>query len=125
MFYWIEEPDRGKAWMTSVAEAEIIKETSNKIGTTFREYVQEDGQGIEMYGTIKDFIPNKKFSVHLESHLNSVDVDFILEEILGQTILTQHMDIRFKGKLKLLSLFISGTIKKKINRQTRSEFAKL
>lgn len=34
--------------------------------TTFREYVEEGGQGIEMMGVVTEFQPNKVFAVHLE-----------------------------------------------------------
>ncbi len=47
VFYWLEEPDHAKKWMTSVTKSEIIKETPNKVGTTFREYVEENSHGLE------------------------------------------------------------------------------
>jgi carbon monoxide dehydrogenase subunit G len=123
VFSWLEDPDRAKEWMTSVTKSEIINETPNKIGTTFREHVEEEGRGIEMHGVITEFISDKRFAVHLESDMNSVEVSFILAKHGDITQLTQNVNLRLKGMLKILSLFLRGSIKKKIIRQTQKEFA--
>jgi len=125
IFYWLEEPERGKQWMTSVTRGEILQKTPNKVGTTFREYIEEDGRGIEMEGVITEFVSNEKFAVHLESKLNTLDVCFILEGKGPLTQLTQNFDLRFKGKMKVLSMFMRLSIKKKIKSQAQREFARL
>jgi len=125
VFYWLEEPDRAMQWMTSVTRSEIIKETPNRVGTTFREYVEEEGHGIEMHGVITEFVSNERFAVHLESKLNSVDVSFSLEGKSGKTQLTQNAELRFKGMLKVLSVFLRASIKKKITSQVQGEFTRL
>ena len=125
VFYWLEEPDRAMQWMTSVTRSELIKETPNRVGTTFREYIEEDGRGIEMHGVITEFVSNERFAVHLESKLNSVDVSFALEEKGGMTQLIQNVELQFKGMVQVLSVFLRASIKKKITSQTQSEFARL
>ncbi len=125
VFYWLEEPDRAAQWMTSVTRSEIIEETPNRIGTTFREYIEEEGRGIEMHRVITKFVSNKRFGVHLESKLNSVDVDFELLEKDGTTRLVQNVELQFKGMLKVLSVFLHASVKRKIMSQARSEFARL
>jgi len=59
VFYWLEEPDRAKQWITSVTKSEIIKETPNKVGTTSREYIEENGRGLEMEGVVTEFVALK------------------------------------------------------------------
>ena len=81
VFYWLEEPERAKEWVTNVTRSEFIKKTPNKIGTTFREYVEEDGQGIEMQGVVTEFQPNEVFAVHLESVSHLADVCFVLTDL--------------------------------------------
>ncbi len=125
VFYWLEEPDRAMAWMTSVTRSEIINETPNRVGTTFREYIEDSGRGTEMRGVVTEFVPDERFAVHLEGDHSSVDVCFILEEIGGMTRLTQNVELRFKGALKVLSVFLRGSIKKKITSQTQDGFAEL
>jgi uncharacterized protein YndB with AHSA1/START domain len=125
VFYWLDDPDRAKQWMTSVTRSEFIQETPNRVGTTFREYVEENGRGIEMRGVVTEFVQNQRFAVHLESDLNTVEVSFALAEEEGVTQLTQNVDLRLKGMLKVLSLFLRSSIKKKIRGQARSEFDRL
>jgi hypothetical protein len=125
VFYWLDDPNRAKKWMTSVTKYEIIKETTNRVGTTFREYIEENGRGIEMIGVVMEFVSNERFAVHLESDINSVDVSFILEQKGGITQLTQNAEIHFKGMPKVLSLLLRASIKKKILRQSQGELARL
>ena len=125
VFYWLEEPDRAMQWMTSVTGGEIVKETPNKVGTTFREYIEEEGRGIEMHGVISEFVSNERFAVRLGSKLNVVNVSFSLEEEGGATQLVQNVELQFKGMLKVLSVFLRASIKRKITSQAQSEFSRL
>jgi len=125
VFHWLKEPDRAMQWMTSVTRSEIIKETPDRVGTTFREYVEENGRGIEMGGVITEFVRNERFAVHLESDLNAVEVTFTLAEDEGMTQLTQDVDLRLKGRLKVLSVFLRSSIEKKIRGQAENELARL
>ena len=125
VFYWLEDPERAMKWQTTVSNYEIIKETPNRIGTTFTEHIEEDGKGTEMHGVVTDFVSNKRMAFHLEGYYNKVDVDFNLEDKDGVTLLTQNADLKFKGKFGLISIFFGSSIRKKIIRQTQKEFAKL
>ena len=125
VFHWLEDPERAMQWMTSVTRSEIIKETPSRVGTTFREYIEEDGRGTEMHGVVTEFVSNERFAVHLEGDFNSVDVSFSLEEKAGVTQLTQNVQLGFKGMLKVLSAFLRVSIKKKIVNQAQKELAKL
>ena len=52
VFPWIAEPDRAMRWQKGVKGGEIIKETPEKIGTTFKEEMEENGKKLVMYGEI-------------------------------------------------------------------------
>jgi uncharacterized protein YndB with AHSA1/START domain len=125
VFYWLEDPNRAKQWMTSVTKTKIIKETPNKVGTTFTETIEENGRELEMRGEIIDFIPGKKIAFHLESNIHNVKVNFTLQEIEDGTILTQNANIHFKGLLKIMIIVFGYFFKKKILKQIKSEFEKL
>jgi carbon monoxide dehydrogenase subunit G len=125
VFYWLEDPCRAMKWMTSVTRTEIIKETPNIIGTTFREYIEEDNRGTEMNGIVTDFISNKRLTFHLEGDCNTAKIDFNLEEKDGITQLTQNVELQFKGFLRILTIFLGTFLKKKIERQAQSEFVRL
>jgi carbon monoxide dehydrogenase subunit G len=125
VFYWLEDPDRAMEWMTSVTKSEIIKETTDRVGTTFREYIEENGRGTEMHGVVTEFVSNERFAVHLEGDFISVKVNFVLEEKGCMTQLTQNVELGFKGMLKVLSIFLRASLKKKIIHQAQNEFSRL
>ena len=125
VFSWIEDPDRAKEWMTSVTKSEIIQELPNKVGTTFRETVEEEGRCVEMRGIVIDFKSNQRFAVKLESDYHTAEVNFTLEETEGITRLTQDVELQFKGALKVMATVSQSKIKKKIIKQANKEFARL
>ena len=125
VFYWLEDPGRAMVWMTSVTKTEIINETPNMIGTTFREYIEENGRGTDMYGVVTDFVSNKRLAFHLEGDFNVAEVDFALEEKGDITRLTQNAEVHFKGRLRVLRFLFGPFFKRKIISQAQSELARL
>jgi len=125
VFHWLADPERAMKWMTSVTKTEIIDETPEKVGTTFREYIEENGRGMKLRGVVTDFNLNKRLAFHLESDYNTTAVNFNLVEKGESTRVIQNAEIHFKGRLRVLSIFFGFFIKRKILRQTRSEFSRL
>ena len=125
VFSWVENPGKALQWQTSVAKGEILHETPERIGTTFREVVEEDGQGVELHGTITNYIPGKLISFHLESRVNVVDVEYSVEAIPNGTRLTQAGNVRWKFPINVISLFMGGKMEQGITAQSQKEFGKL
>jgi hypothetical protein len=78
-----------------------------------------------MLGTVTEYVPNERFAVHLESDINTVDVVFSLADREGGTRLTQDVDLRLKGALAAMGLFLESSIRKKVQAQAQREFARL
>ena len=125
VFSWIGNPEKALVWQTSVAGGEIINETPDMIGTTFRETVAENGRGVEMRGIVTDYRENQAMAMHLESKYNIVDVDYRIEEIEGCTRVTMSSNIRFKSFLKIMSIILWPAFKKKTLKQLDGEYARL
>lgn len=125
VFHWLNNPERARAWMTSVAKTEILYEAPDMVGTTFREIVAENGQETELRGVVTDYRPNQLIAFHLSGRFNVVDVAYYLEEVANGTRLIQRADIRFKAFLKLLSIFVGPMLKQNIMAQSKKEFARL
>jgi uncharacterized protein YndB with AHSA1/START domain len=125
VFGWLERPEKAVKWMTSVTKTEILHETSERIGTTFREVVEEDGNGVELQGVITDFKPGKLISFHLDSRVNIVDVEYCVEAIQNGTRLTQNANVQWKFPVNVISIFIGEKIRQKISVQSQKEFEKL
>ena len=125
VFGRLADPDRAMKWMTSVKKGEIIEKTPDIVGTTFREYIEENGRGTEMRGVITCCDRNARLDFHLEGDFNTVDVMFTMEEVGGATYLTQTADVHFKGALRIMSVIMGPAFKKKTISQAREEFVKL
>ena len=125
VWYWLGTPERAMVWQTNVSKTEIIKETPNWIGTTFRETIEENGSGTEMEGVVTDYRENQALAMHLSGKYNVVDVEWSIEEKGEHTRLTVYSNIRFRSFIKILSILIRPVFKKKITEQLQEEFARL
>jgi uncharacterized protein YndB with AHSA1/START domain len=125
VFGWLESPEKAVKWMTSVAKTEILHETPERIGTTFREVVEEDGSGVKLQGVITDYKPERSISFHLESRVNVVEVEYCVEAIPNGTRLTQTGNVRWKFPVNVISIFMGGKIQQNIIVQAQKEFEKL
>jgi uncharacterized protein YndB with AHSA1/START domain len=125
VFHWLNNPERAMVWMSSVSQTELLHETSNMVGTTFREIVEEDGHGTELHGVVTDYKPNQRIAFHLSGKFHVVDVEYRLEKTGDGTRLTQNAHIRFRSFMNVLSILIRPIFKKKILGQLHKEFARL
>ena len=112
-------------WQKGVKGGEILKETPEKIGTTFKEAMEEDGKSLEMSGVITGYVPNELIAFHLNSKLHEVDVSYAVQGTGQGSTVTMESTIRWKFPMNIMSIFISRKIKDKILKQTESEFAEL
>lgn len=111
--------------MTSVSKGEMLIETLEKIGTTFKETVEEKGRSTELYGEITGYLPNKFMPFHPEGTFNVVNVEYRLEEIEGRSRLIFNADIRFKSFTRILMLIKGSLFKKDTIGQLEKDFARL
>jgi uncharacterized protein YndB with AHSA1/START domain len=125
VFGWLAAPEKAMVWMTSVAGGEIIDRKPGMVGTTFRERVEEGGNGIDMQGSITAFEPNRRISFHLESRVNKLDVDYRTEAVGEVVRLTVTSDIHWRFPVNLMSVFAGRTIRRQILEQSSREFARL
>jgi len=125
VWYWLGTPERAMVWQTNVSKTEILQGTTNWIGTTFRETIEENGSGTEMEGVVTDYRENQSLAMHLSGKYNVVDVEWRIEERGEHTRLTVYSNIRFRSFIKILSFLIRPVFKNKIIGQLQVEFAKL
>ena len=125
VFSWINEPDKAMRWQKGVKSGEIIKETSQRIGTTFKEEMEENGKSLVMYGEITDFIPDKSISFHLESKIHKVDVNYSVNGDNNKSTVIVDSTIKWRFPMNIICLIIGNKIKAKISQQTNSELKEL
>jgi hypothetical protein len=125
VFPWIAEPDKAMRWQKGVKGGEILQETPEKVGTIFREEMEENGKSLVMYGEITEYIQDKLISFHLESKIHRVDVSYSIVGNDNKSTFTVESTIHWKFPMNIISLIIGRKIGEGILRQTESEFAEL
>ena len=125
VFGWLENPEKAMQWMTSVSGGEILHETPGRVGTTFREVVEDEGGSIEMHGMITGFEVDKSIAFHLESRVNIVDVEYRVEKIDEGTRLAYHANVKWKFPVNIISIFIGNKMRQSILAQLQDELSKL
>ena len=125
VFGWLENPQKAMQWMTSVSGGEILHETPERVGTTFREVVEDENGSMEMHGMITGFEANNSIAFHLESRVNIVDVEYRVEKIDEGTRLDYQANIKWKFPVNIISIFVSKKMRQGILSQLRDELSKL
>ena len=125
VFHWLGRPEYAMVWMTTVSKTEMLHETPDMVGSTFREYVEEDGQGIEMQGVVTGYVPNKSISFHLDSRVNTVDVDYLIEGAHEGVRLSENENVVWKFPMNIISIFTGTILRQNLVEQLREEFNKL
>jgi uncharacterized protein YndB with AHSA1/START domain len=125
LFPWIAEPEKAMLWQKGIKGGEILHEKPEKVGTTFREVMEEDGNSLVMEGEITDFVQDRLICFHLESKIHSVDVSYSIEGNETRSTLIIESSIHWKFPMNIMSLIVGRKIKAGILRQTESELAEL
>lgn len=125
VFGWLENPDKAMTWMTSVSGGEILHETPDRVGTTFREVVEDENGSLEMRGEITGFEDGKMIAFHLESRVNIVDVEYRLDGTTRGVRLNYHANVRWKFPVNIISIFMGAKMRQNILAQLQDELIKL
>jgi hypothetical protein len=125
IFPWIANPDKAILWQKGIKKSKIIKETPERIGTTFNEVIEENGRELEMKGTITGFVENELISFHLESKMHTVNVTYSIRKNKNSSTLKVEGIIKWKFPMSIASLIFGGKMKKNIMKQTKFEFDEL
>ena len=121
VFTWLSDPERAQQWMRSVAHTEILHEEPGKVGTRFRERVQEGERSTELTGEITDYDQNDHIAFALRGNENSVKVCYRLQATKAHTMLLLTSEVRFRGLTRLLMLLLGPMFKKKTVAQLNGE----
>lgn len=121
VFTWIADPAQATKWQKNVKGGEIILDTPEKIGTTFREVIEQDGRALEMHGTITQYIENRTMAFHIVSRIHEFDVTYSLEPKGDSTKIKIEAAVRWKFPMNVVSLFIRKKMEEGLVTQLKSE----
>ena len=125
VFPWIDNPEKAMLWQTDVKKGEILRKTPEKIGTTFIEEMEEDGNRLVMRGEITGYVRNQMITFQLESKIHKLDVCYSITGAEGKSMITVESNIHWKFPMNIMSMILGRKIKEGISKQTELEFAEL
>lgn len=125
VFSWIDNPANAVRWQKNVKSGEIIHETSEKIGTIFKEELEEAGKSLVMLGEITDYVPNKLIAFHLASKIHHVYANYTVTENANLSTVKVDSKIKWKFPMNIICLFMGHKIKANILSQTLAELTEL
>ncbi len=125
VFPWIAEPENARKWQPGVKETEILAATPDRIGTTFRETVEEDGGALDMEGTITEFVPDRLIGFQIRSRVHDFAVRYRVEAEGRNTKVSIEADIRWKFPMNLVVLFAGRKMEAELRKQMQEELSGL
>ncbi|HET9220564.1 MAG TPA: SRPBCC family protein [Terriglobia bacterium] len=125
VFPWIDDPKRLGAWLPSLVENEMLRQTDNKIGSSFRQVYLERGRRMEVWGVVTAYEPNRRLACQIRGEAFDLDVDYRLDDLDGRTRLTQNSEVRMKGVFKVVGFLMSPLMRKASTKQAEDGFLKL
>lgn len=125
VFPWIAEPEKAMQWQKNVKRGEILIEQPDVIGTTFTEIIEENGNQLEMTGTITEYVENELIAFHLDSRIHELNVTYSLEAANDHTRYQVEAKIRWKFPMNIIRLFMGRKMKSQLAQQLDGETLEL
>lgn len=125
IFPWIAEPEKAMKWQKNVKGGEVIVDKPEIVGTTFREVIEENGNTLEMRGTITQYVKNSSMGFHIVSKIHEFDVSYSLEPNGENTRIKIEAATRWKFPMSIISLFMRKKMAHNLTAELESEVLQL
>lgn len=99
-------------WSIVVVEEEIIHETREGVGTTFRVVTEDRGKRMDFDGVVTHFEPPTASSIEMVGQFFDITADYLFEDLGGRTRVTQISNVRGKGFFKVVFALFGWMMKK-------------
>lgn len=94
-------------WSIVVVEDEVIEQTPEGVGTTFRTVTEDHGKRMVFQGVVTRHDPPYANAARLTGDMFDIDTEFTFEDLSGRTRVTQTADVTGKGFFRLF-MFLFG-----------------
>lgn len=99
-------------WSIIVVEDEVLDQTPEGVGTTFRTVTEDNGRRMEFQGVITRYDPPHESAIQLTGEMFDIETEYIFEDLSGRTRVTQNAQVTGKGFFKLF-MFLFGWLMNK------------
>ena len=94
-------------WSIIVVEDEVIQETPEGVGTTFRTVTEEGGRQMVFDGIVTRYEPPYINAIQLTGQMFDIETEYEFEDLSGRTRVTQRAAVTGKGFFKVF-MFLFG-----------------
>jgi uncharacterized membrane protein len=112
VFYWFNNHEKLSEWLHEVKSFEVINETENKIGSTYKMIIDSEGKEMELHETLTGFKENEMVEMLFEiGEMNKNNLfQFINDD--GNTKLTARYTVEANNIFtKSMFFFFTGMFK--------------
>jgi hypothetical protein len=99
-------------WSIVVVEEEVINETAEGVGTTFRVVTEDRGKRMEFAGVVTRHEPPTANSIEMVGQFFDIAAAYTFEDLGGRTRVSQTSSVQGKGFFKVV-FFLTGWLMKK------------
>ena len=104
--------DRIAEWSILVVEDEVIDETPEGVGTTFRTVTEENGKRMEFQGVVTRYEPPHVNAVRMTGKMFDIEAEYTFEDLSGRTRVTQRSNVTGKGFFRLFLVLVGWMMNK-------------
>ena len=117
--------DHVAEWSIIVVEDEVVDETPEGVGTTFRTVTEDHGRRMEFQGVVTRSDPPRAHAVRLTGTSFDIETEFAFEDLSGRTRVTQTASVTGKGFFKVFMLLFGWMMRKSHCEASQNELASL
>lgn len=109
------------AWSIIVVEDELIEETPEIVGSTFRTITEENGRRMEFIGMVMEHEPPHRSRVELTNKAFNLDVTYLFEPTSSGTRVTQYSEAKPNGLVMKLMFGVMAPFMRKSSCDAQSK----
>ncbi len=117
--------DHVAEWSIVVVEDEVLNETPDKVGSTFRSVTEDRGKKMVFQGEVTRWQAPTLSAIHMQGDYFDIDAAYSFEDLGGRTRVTQNSKVTPKGWLKAFFLLFGWMMKKSSCNAARNELLSL
>lgn len=117
--------DHVAEWSIIVVEEEVLEETPDGVGTTFRVLTEDRGRQVELHGVVTRHEPPTAHAVHMVGNQFEIVAEYTFEELDGRTRVTQDSTVRGKGLFGVILVLFGWLMRSSSCKAQERELANL
>jgi hypothetical protein len=112
-------------WCSIVVSDEVINETPDMIGTTFKTVTDDRGREMVFDGRVIEHAPPNRHVVEMVGKQFDIKAEYSFEDIDGNTLVTERCEVKGKGFFRFMFIVMGWLMRKASCRDLARELENL